>query len=68
MAVYGNVSVGDTKIDDNPAIEKAELVRLLDVSYKRMQEFCKLHKIDVEAIINEKILSKKLLIAMMLLR
>lgn len=60
LAVYGNVSVGDTKVDDNPAIEKEELVRLLDASYKRMQEFCKLHNIDIEAIINEKDTFKKI--------
>lgn len=60
LAVYGNVSVGDTEVDDNPAIEKAELVCLLDESYKRMQDFCKLHKIDVKAIIEETDTFKKI--------
>lgn len=53
LAIYGSISIGETEINDNPAFEKKELIHLLDVSYKKMQEFCKLQEIDIEAIINE---------------
>ena len=60
LAMYGSVSVGDTEINDTPALEKKELIHLLDNSYQKMQEFCGLHEIDIQAIINETDTFKKI--------
>lgn len=60
LAVYGNISIDDENINDTPAFEKSELVKLLDESSKRMDEYCTLKEISVDDIFNETNTFKKI--------
>jgi type I restriction enzyme R subunit len=60
LAMYGRVNAKGQIIDDNPAVGKEELVKLLEKCSLKNTSYCKQKNIDVEKIFNEKDNFKKI--------
>ena len=59
LAMYGNITIDGTNIDDTPAFEKSELVELLRTSSDNMDKFCNDKEIDIQLIIDTDDVFKK---------